>query len=525
MGYQITGRWMSALTMALLILSSSAHAEDPYDVPEEVLNRTRPGPKALAAAGKADEQEFLNMFARGYAPAVAGQVVYVPRPGYYWSSGAVSFDHGSPWRYDVHTPLMLYGPKIVKARTVKKRARPQDLTATVTRALRSPPPPGMEGRVWDEVLQAGASRPKVVLTVVMDQTGYADVMRFAKTMPTLHRMRRRGAWFENCQLDYLPSATAVTHSTIGTGATPSRHGVVANKIAKGKKMAIILRSADGGAEPNRLLVPTLADWYDRLMGNRSVVISQVFADYAAIGMAGHGASFPGGDKDIVVYYDSKSGAHVTDERYYRIPEYVARKHVSDLYKNGKLMAHGFDAATPGRVRLTRQFARFQTDNLMQMMVREGVGQDDIPDLIYANLKTTDNVGHHLGHDHPAYQEALAEVDSLLRRCEAYFKKTAGDGGYLIALTADHGVCPEDGVRVNRDAWGKKLGRLLDARGDRDGETAVIGVEQGRIYLDLDELKEEGSSVAGFRDLVKRQKGILHAWTEQEVIARAVELAR
>ena len=44
-------------------------------------------------------------------------------------------------------------------------------------------------------------------------------------MPTLAALRQRGAWFSQAQVNFIPTNTAVGHSTISTGADPRVHGI------------------------------------------------------------------------------------------------------------------------------------------------------------------------------------------------------------------------------------------------------------------------------------------------------------
>ena len=49
--------------------------------------------------------------------------------------------------------------------------------------------------------------------------------RYSASMPTLTAMRQRSAWFTQARVNFLPTNTAVGHSTLSTGADPRVHGI------------------------------------------------------------------------------------------------------------------------------------------------------------------------------------------------------------------------------------------------------------------------------------------------------------
>jgi arylsulfatase A-like enzyme len=77
---------------------------------------------------------------------VSGDVQYALKP--YWMFGSSSnvATHGSPYEYDTHVPLLLWGPKWVKPGAVPARVEVADIAPTLARVLGLPPPPASEGR-------------------------------------------------------------------------------------------------------------------------------------------------------------------------------------------------------------------------------------------------------------------------------------------------------------------------------------------------------------------------------------------
>ena len=63
--------------------------------------------------------------------------------------------------------------------------------------------------------------------------------------------------------------------------------------------------------------------------------------------------------------------------------------------------------TPDEIRRTALFARFEADTLVSMIQHEPIGADDVTDLVLANLKPVDYVGHAYGPDSPELRETVA----------------------------------------------------------------------------------------------------------------------
>ncbi|HET7873125.1 MAG TPA: alkaline phosphatase family protein, partial [Terriglobales bacterium] len=73
-------------------------------------------------------------------------------------------------------------------------------------------------------------RPKLVLVVVVDQFRYDYLMRFrADYHGGIARLLERGAVFADARYLQYPTVTAIGHSTVLSGATPSVSGIIGNE--------------------------------------------------------------------------------------------------------------------------------------------------------------------------------------------------------------------------------------------------------------------------------------------------------
>ena len=94
--------------------------------------------------GSRTRAPFFDQMRNTWHPDVSGDVQYVAKP--YWMFGSSVATHGSPYEYDTHVPILLWGPSWVQPGARSVRVETADIAPTVARLLRLPPPPASEGR-------------------------------------------------------------------------------------------------------------------------------------------------------------------------------------------------------------------------------------------------------------------------------------------------------------------------------------------------------------------------------------------
>ena len=253
--------------------------------------------------------------------------------------------HGSPWADDRDIPLFFYG-KGIRRGLLAGEAHLVDLAPTVAFLMGGQRPSASSGRVLHEILDPETAhwgpkeRPKVVVLFSLDQCRRDNFGVFAEA---LHFLRKRiianGAFFANAHLTYAMTATAISHTTAGTGAIPALHGIVGNNTMQ-KDGTFPLSIDDGNRHdggygdmsPKNVLVPTLADEIDIQYGNRCLVQASSNYARAAIGVAGHGAYYKAQhigkspDRDTVFAFNAYSGLPYTNTAFYRLPPCLDVKH-------------------------------------------------------------------------------------------------------------------------------------------------------------------------------------------------------
>ena len=460
---------------------------------------------------QAERQRFLEMFARAYFPGRTGQLLIVPREGDVITrpDPDVAYMHGSPWAYDADIPLMFAGPA-VSTGVYSMPAAQQDVAPTLAAALGGRMPPAATGRVLP-VLRPGFARPRVVFVLVLDgmRRDYFD--RYAEVMPTLSALRRRAAWFSDAHVNFIPTNTAVGHSTIATGTDPAIHGVTAVNIYDRIHQRRLELFA--GMTPQVLMALTLADVWQLATSGRGIVLAQGSIDRAATPLAGHGACQPNGAPVVLVSYDETTGAWHSNPECFRMPDYLRDRNASTLWSAGsEWLDHRIDS--PAAVRRSALFPAFEADAMIAMIEHEPLGEDSVADLLLLNYKGADFVGHPYGPDSKELRLTLGEMDRHLARIiDALEAKVGTD--YLLAVTADHGMPAAPPARRH---FAPEVVDLLHQRFDPQAKQLVTSYEpeNAQMFVDEDRLSRLGLTLGDLAHFLEAQPFVFSVFTHDEV---------
>lgn len=292
------------------------------------------------------QPDFLPMLQRncapnGYDASPELYLIYFPDVLTSSTQGTeFACSHGFPWEEDSRIPLILYGYGIKNGVRIADAASLEDITSTLAFLMDQDPPETANGRVLEEALltrhrSCRGSRgkgshgkgpgPRATLVFTLDQCR-ADYFTNPQIAPALvfarNVLMKHGASYSHARLSYAGSRTAVSHATIGTGATPGIHGIVGNNIRVGDAFPLALNGTPRHSmEMFNLLTPTLADVVDLALDNRPIIISMSPYGRAALGMGGHGAAFSSNsDKDILIKLSRDTGLPYTNTEYFQLPE-------------------------------------------------------------------------------------------------------------------------------------------------------------------------------------------------------------
>ena len=466
----------------------------------------RPG--SLQALACSLPHEWLLRTWRGWRPDRGAEIQMLPDEYDFVGSG---LPHVGPWPYVQDVPMLWYGPGHVAARGIVSRpVTVAGIAPTVAQLLHFDGFHAPDGVPMTEAIAPGQQPPRLIVTMVWDAGGM-DVLDAWKTdWPYLRSLIPQGTWFEHATVGSSPTSTAQIHATIGTGAFPDHHGVIAHRLRIGGHI-----TTPWSQGPQWLIDPTLADVYDRAMGNRPVV-GELATVSIHLGMLGHGSMWGGGDKDIATTREVANAQTLGAEtfewnlspvlrRYYTFPSYVndvpgfegdvravdaADGKIDGRWRDNDIaqLLQGFD--TPARI-------PYQTRVLEEVVKREGFGADEVPDLLYVNYKEIDYISHVWSMNSLEMRDAVAAQDAALKAFVEFLNEQVGVGRWALVLTADHGsmISPKvsGGVQLSTTPIVSGINRAFDH--DGDDEHIVELVQPTQIFIDVPELRQNGYTLA------------------------------
>jgi len=326
-------------------------------------------------------------------------------------------------------------------------------------------------------------RPKLVVGIVVDQMRWDYLYRYYDRYSNggFKRMINDGFSADNTNIDYVPTITAIGHSSVYTGSVPSIHGIGGNDFiinATGKSMyctedktvkTVGSTSKAGEMSPRNLLANTITDELQLATNFRSKVIGVAIKDRGSILPAGHAA-------DAAYWFDGESGNFITSTYYMeKLPAWVDKfnqqklveKYLSQGWKTlypidtyvqssaddnryeGKFKgmdkpvfpintAELYKSSGPGIIRSTPFGNTLSIEMAKAAIENEQLGQNVVSDFLALSLSSTDYVGHQFGPNAIEIEDTYLRLDKELAEFFNYLDRKVGAGEYTVFLTADHG---------------------------------------------------------------------------------------
>jgi hypothetical protein len=240
-------------------------------------------------------------------------------------------------------------------------------------------------------------------------------------------------------------------------------------------------------------MPTLGDALKKATGGKGRVVSLSLKDRSAVLPAGK-------NPDAVYWFSTDTGSFVTSTYYreklhswvqdynrirpadawigrewkrlrpdldydrYSGPDDAAGEWIGFL--QGRTFPHLMAGGLKNRGKLYYQAVTnspFGNDLLLGLVKKaiaaERLGARDGPDLLCVSFSSNDLVGHCWGPDSHEVLDITLRTDRLVKDLLAYLDRKVGKGRYVLALSADHGICP---LPEFTRARGKTAGRLSDS---------------------------------------------------------------
>jgi predicted AlkP superfamily pyrophosphatase or phosphodiesterase len=385
-------------------------------------------------------------------------------------------------------------------------------------------------------------QPRLVIGIVVDQMRYDYLYRFYDQYSEngFKRLLKEGMNFTFAQYNYIPTYTGPGHSSIYTGTVPYYHGIISNDwydkqlkktIYCVKDDSVKTVGADNNAghmSPENLRATTMTDQLRMSNNGHSKVFAISLKDRAAILPGGHMAN-------AAYWYDGKSGNFISSTYYMKeLPAWVNRFNdqklpvilmnsgwqlelnknyqvslpddgpgEEDIFKEGKtIFPHLFtklsETEKRERIKDTPFGNDLLADFLTELIKNEKPGLGEYCDFIAVSFSSTDYVGHAYGPNSMEIMDTYLKLDKQIGRILDTLDQYLGKGNYLLFLTADHGVKPNntylEANRIHAGYTGSRNIRdqLMEYCKIHFGVSRIIeAVQDNQIYLNhalLDTLK-------------------------------------
>ena len=329
-------------------------------------------------------------------------------------------------------------------------------------------------------------RPKLVIGIVVDQMRYDYLIRFYKRFGDggFKRLLNEGFSCENTHYNYIPTHTAVGHTSIYTGTTPSMHGIISNNwYDKYQKKTIycvddsnyktIGAKSGGETSPFRLQATTIADQLKLAQINTGKVIGISIKDRASMLPVGHGA-------DAAYWFRGKKDAKFISSSYYidTLPKWVQDFNESGVAKNYlKPWKTLYDISTysesiadnnnfeiefkgektptfphdlPKLMQKNGNYSILKTspfgntllvDFAKATIKGEQLGKNNNTDFLAMSFSSTDYIGHRFGANSKEIEDTYIRLDKEIERFLKFLDTEIGKNNYTLFLTADHAAIP------------------------------------------------------------------------------------
>ena len=352
-------------------------------------------------------------------------------------------------------------------------------------------------------------RPKLVVGIVVDQMRWDYLSRYYERFGKegFRRMVDGGYSFDNCLIDYLPTVTAIGHTSAYTGTTPAFHGICGNTFfIDGRKVYCCSDSTEnvvgsdnqyeGQKSPCNLLATTIGDQLRLHTDFRAKVIGVSYKDRAAI--------FPAGRSANAAYWlDLKNRRFITSTYYMKeLPQWV-QQYNKVLADNSVFKEMGKD------IGLSPEAGHITVGMAIAAIEGEGLGQGSETDMLCVSFSQTDVIGHKWATRGEHADEAYMELDKDIARLLSALDDKVGRGNYLVFLTADHGAAhnqqfmQDHGLHAGKWQSQELQPALEKYVADRLGnkQPVVQAIIDYRFFLDHEAIARQGLDLQRVKDVV------------------------
>jgi hypothetical protein len=363
---------------------------------------------------------------------------------------------------------------------------------------------------------SGASKPKLVVAIIVDQFRYDYLTRFdGDYHEGLRTLQSSGAFFTDGHEAHFPTVTAVGHAAFLSGSIPAIDGIVGNEWfdrETGKAVTSVsddatkLVGGNGGtgSSPRRLVASTLGDEIKSTGPADTEVIGISLKDRAAILPAGHAAN-------AAYWFEHESGQFVSSDYYMpALPAWVQAFNKSDAANKYASMKWGTYRTLPsvlGKPYYEAMIATPYGNDMLEAFAEEALKEEHLgrhsgTDVLTVSFSSNDLLGHQVGPDAPEVRDMCIQTDRVLGRLLRAVEAEAGAGNYVVVFTSDHGVAPKPeeltkrGIPAGRFSRADVYQAIEAALSEKYGPGKwIVGSDELAPYLNHDLLREKHAVLA------------------------------
>jgi predicted AlkP superfamily pyrophosphatase or phosphodiesterase len=342
------------------------------------------------------------------------------------------------------------------------------------------PAPETSTKTYQSAVQ---KNPKLVVGIVVDQMRYDYLIRFYNKYGNggFKRLMNNGYNLKNVHFNYIPTYTAVGHTSIYTGTTPVNHGIISNnwydKVEKKSIYCVddsnfetVGAKTGGKKSPYRMLTTSITDQLKLAQNMQGKTIGISIKDRSAILPAGHTADaaywFEGGDEGKFItstFYmnelpnwvsnfnnSGKANSYLNEtwNTYYNISTYTETLPDNNNFE-GKFKGKETPTFPYNLTELRKLNGNYSllkaipsgnsitTDFAEAAILGENLGKGDFTDFLAVSYSSTDYVGHQFGVNAKELEDTYIRLDIELERFLNFLDTQVGQNNYTLFLTADH----------------------------------------------------------------------------------------
>jgi predicted AlkP superfamily pyrophosphatase or phosphodiesterase len=376
-----------------------------------------------------------------------------------------------------------------------------------------------------------AERPRLVVVISIDQFRADLLARLMdqflppfgsdSSVGGFRYLMERGSYFIDAHYEHFPLETGPGHSIILTGAYPYKTGIVANDWWDRKSRRAVycvddprqkvVGARQGSAArpmgPLNLRSTTVGDELKLATGERAKVVSIALKDRVSVLLGGH-------TQDVSIWFDESRGNWISSTAYCHdgsLPGWVDeinRQSIPDrtlgtewkpvlsqeamkrtvVRTEPAYPAWGMGNSFPHRIgaeksatdykafKLTPDANQFVLTTAMQGVKSEGLGADEIPDLLAIGLSSVDYAGHAFGMYSPEVFDVVVQADRQIAGFLNFLRTNVpgGLGNIVVVVTADHGASAVPEISEEHDIHAGRIFRRDVIRAAHDALFAAYG---------------------------------------------------